>query len=207
MSSCCYYSEDNKNQNSNAINIVDGSTLDRRNPKLTYKISILGNAGCGKTTLMHRLVHGIFPKEQQPTPACYCEKYTAISGDQLNTQKFDCIIWDTAGQEKYGALVPIYIRESDICIICFSLENGEQSKQDINKWIIKAKINAPSAKFLFVGTKADLCDGDNVENTGVFDWIEDNIMNTGSYIVTSSVTGHGIDSLSESISNTLVLIS
>jgi small GTP-binding protein len=172
------------------------------NPKLTYKISILGNAGCGKTTLIHRLVHGDFPIEQQPTPACYCEKYTIITGDE--PKQFDCIIWDTAGQEKYGALVPIYIRDSDICIIAFSIENGEQGKQDIYKWMIKARLNAPSAALLFVATKADLCDDDIVTDIGIFNWNEDDIVNAASYITTSSVTGQGINLLTKSIGNSLI---
>ena len=70
------------------------------------KICILGDSGVGKSSLVQRFVHNTFTVGNESTiGASYLSK-TIVVGDR--TIKFN--IWDTAGQEKYRALAPMYYR-------------------------------------------------------------------------------------------------
>ena len=72
-------------------------------------------------------------------------------------------LWDTAGQEDYARLRPLSYANTNIFLICFSLESRASLKNVKQKWIPELhkydkahqnKMGPP--KFILVGNKADL---------------------------------------------------
>lgn len=166
-------------------------------PKLTYKIAILGNSNSGKTTLIHRLVHGTMPDVDKPTCGVGYNDY--MVADML------CQIWDTAGQEKYGALVPVYIRDTDLCLIALSCcESAKVNAASLAHWtkmvetVSSACSNAGSSttRIVVVGTKCDLVVSE-CSNAGSIATKQQQRCECSKqdYLLTSSLLGVGIDEL------------
>lgn len=147
-------------------------------PKLSYKISVLGDADVGKTTLIHRLVHGSLPEEAVPT--------SGVGYSTYNCASVPCEIWDTAGQERFGALVPVYIRGTDLCLIAVCLTDAyEVRAAAIERWTRTLRAVAATALILVIGTKADLTSLDT--------------LTPDITVCTSSVSGMGVAELGAAI--------
>lgn len=106
----------------------------------------------GKTALLTRLVRKYFS-----------ENYTATVGTGFQVwetnvmdKKIRLNIWDTAGQEQYRSLGPIFYQNAEAAIVCYSL-NKSESAQSIPFWIeqfISASTNSPI--IAIAATKSDL---------------------------------------------------
>ena len=65
-------------------------------------------------------------------------------------------LWDTAGQERFKSLIPSYIKDSAVAIVCYDVTNRE-SFQSVDKWIEDAKaIREDEVLLILVGNKADM---------------------------------------------------
>lgn len=117
-------------------------------PKLTNKIILVGDYGVGKTSLVQRYINGDVPREVESTPMF---GYYEVVMDGVT-----CQIWDTAGSEKYGSMMPMYLRGADIVMVCFDL-SGENAVKGVIGWIGIVSTYSPAVRILVVGTKADLC--------------------------------------------------
>jgi len=119
--------------------------------KKTVKIVVLGNSAVGKTTLINRLTiqddtDYVLPSEPLTVGAAYTN---------VRLNDVECNIWDTAGQEKYRALAPIYLRNCDICVIAYSLVD-EASKRDITIWDNLISTHSPNAVKVIIATMQDI---------------------------------------------------
>ena len=82
-----------------------------------FKLIILGKASVGKSSIITRFVDKNFYNDVASTiGASFC---IGIPSKFKDNVKLD--IWDTAGQEKYESLIPMYYRKSDIVLITFDL--------------------------------------------------------------------------------------
>jgi len=66
-------------------------------------------------------------------------------------------IWDTAGEERFRALTPMYYKNAEGIIIAFSLTSAE-SFENLGKWMSEIEQNASISNCvkIIVGTKCDL---------------------------------------------------
>ena len=65
-------------------------------------------------------------------------------------------LWDTAGQERFKSLIPSYIKDSAVAIVCYDVTNKE-SFSSVDKWIEDAKaIREDDVLLILVGNKADM---------------------------------------------------
>jgi small GTP-binding protein len=81
------------------------------------KIVLLGNSGVGKTTLVMRWTNGVYEKDIRPTiGANHQRKVVKIGNDDI-----DLYLWDTAGQEQFQALTPLYARAAAAAVIVASI--------------------------------------------------------------------------------------
>lgn len=66
------------------------------------------------------------------------------------------ILQDTAGQEEYDRLRLLAYPETDVFIVCFSVDKKASYQNIISKWIPEIRHYRPSAKIVLVATKCDL---------------------------------------------------
>jgi len=120
--------------------------------KYKYKIVFLGNQSVGKTSIIHRFIYDSFD-----------EAYQATIGIDFMSQKMyveDKIIilnlWDTAGQERFKSLIPSYIKDSAVAIVCYDVTSRE-SFQSIDKWIEDARaLRDDDVLLILAGNKSDM---------------------------------------------------
>lgn len=100
----------------------------QRNP--TCKVVILGNSGVGKTSIINRWTTGSWNTTVKPTIGANHQRKTVVLGDK----NVDVFIWDTAGQEQFQSLTPLYARSAACAIIAAAI-NDMQSFDSLQTWI------------------------------------------------------------------------
>jgi small GTP-binding protein len=99
-------------------------------PRVSVKAVLLGDSGVGKTSLARRWTTGLF--HQTPTTtvgANHHKKRMLVDGEQV-----DVFLWDTAGQEQYQALTPLYVRSAAVGIIV-AVINDAATFDHIRDWV------------------------------------------------------------------------
>ena len=94
---------------------------------ITIKIVLVGETNVGKTSIVNSYIYNNYKKTCDCTIGAsfaskkikikYCKSLNKIHEDDSynkSTLSVNIHIWDTAGQEKYKALVPMYHRTADI---------------------------------------------------------------------------------------------
>ena len=120
-----------------------------------YKIVIIGDSGVGKTSLISKYVKGIFPPSPLPTIAIeFATKIIQIKeGGYIKAQ-----IWDSAGQERYKAIVAGHYRRAAGALIVYDVTK-KSTFEHITNWL--KNINEMAEKnciSYLIGNKVDLLD-------------------------------------------------
>jgi small GTP-binding protein len=112
---------------------------------------LIGSASVGKTSLLGQFVDHRFDERQASTIGANYQIYST----EFQDLKVDVQIWDTAGQEMYRSLGPIYYRDALAAIAVFDVTN-RQSFDDLGEWIDSFKCAAGSKTVVVVvGNKID----------------------------------------------------
>ena len=118
--------------------------------EVLFKICMIGSRDVGKTALVSRYLDNTFLTHPDPTIAvAFYTKKVMWRGKTATLH-----IWDTAGQEKYSSIAPLYCRKANAVLLCYDTRD-RQSFTDIEYWIEKAKVPT-MAELVLVGTKTDL---------------------------------------------------
>ena len=161
---------------------------------LSIKIVLLGDSGVGKTSIVAQYVSGSTPDTIKPTVgAAFFTKETFLNGKSL-----ELLIWDTAGQEVYRGLAPMYYRSAKIAIIVFDITNMK-SFESVSYWTKELRENVDGALTIVVcGNKSDLEEGRIISPEVAQKKVEEF---NGIYVETSASTGQGIDRLFQAALN------
>ncbi|XP_070574568.1 ras-related protein Rab-22A-like isoform X2 [Ptychodera flava] len=118
------------------------------------KLCLLGDSGVGKSSLVQRFVSDTFNTHSQPTIGASFMSKTLVVDDQ--SYKFQ--IWDTAGQEKYRGLAPMYYRGAAAAVIVYDITR-ESSFSAVKMWVRELEQYGPHDVVLAIaGNKCDLVD-------------------------------------------------
>ena len=119
-----------------------------------YKIVMLGDQNVGKTSIINRFKHNKFVGNIEPTLALDFQS-KEIFIDNINVK---LLLYDTAGQEKFRTLIPLYTREANIIFFIYDITNSD-SFHNIEKWYNSLEnVNKNEAIFFLVGNKIELND-------------------------------------------------
>ncbi|KAM6392540.1 rho-related GTP-binding protein RhoD [Pluvialis apricaria] len=120
-------------------------------PETEVKVVVVGDGGCGKTSLLLAFARGDFPKVYVPT---VFEKYTASL--QVGGKPMKIHLWDTAGQEDYDRLRPLSYSDANVVLICFDVTNPNSYDNVLTKWYPEVNHFCKGVPVLVVGCKTDL---------------------------------------------------
>ncbi|PHJ15488.1 ras family protein, partial [Cystoisospora suis] len=82
-----------------------------------FKFIIIGDAGAGKSCLLHQFIENKFKKGSSHTIGVeFGSKLISIGGRRIKLQ-----IWDTAGQERYRSVTRSYYRGAAGALLVYDL--------------------------------------------------------------------------------------
>uniref|UniRef100_A0A2I3TXI5 Ras homolog family member C n=2 Tax=Homininae TaxID=207598 RepID=A0A2I3TXI5_PANTR len=84
------------------------------------KLVIVGDGACGKTCLLIVFSKDQFPEVYVPT---VFENY--IADIEVDGKQVELALWDTAGQEDYDRLRPLSYPDTDVILMCFSIDSPD----------------------------------------------------------------------------------
>jgi len=117
----------------------------------SYKVSVLGSGGVGKTCIVLRLTRSKFDSEYVPTIQDFFEKNMV-----LNNESYTLNIIDTAGQDEMQSITDIAIKDAQAFVIVYSIKSVvsfNEAEKYYNKVI---QFCGESPKVVLVGNMCDI---------------------------------------------------
>ncbi|XP_077163767.1 rho-related GTP-binding protein RhoF isoform X2 [Paroedura picta] len=115
------------------------------------KVVVVGDGGCGKTSLLLVYAKGTFPEEYAPS---VFEKYTC----SITVGKKEVLLhlYDTAGQEDYDRLRPLSYQGTSVVLVCYDVMNPTSFDNVLIKWSHEVSHFCQGTPIVLVGCKTDL---------------------------------------------------
>ncbi len=123
-----------------------------------FKIMLIGDGAVGKTALAQRYLMGIFPENLRLTiGANFYMKRITVGTLQIVLQ-----IWDMGGEERFRFMMKNYCRGTHAALFLYDITNPG-TLYHLDQWVEELRKNAPDAKLLVIGAKADLATNRKVQ--------------------------------------------
>ncbi|MGB5912492.1 MAG: Rab family GTPase [Promethearchaeia archaeon] len=152
-----------------------------------FKITVIGDGGVGKTSLIKKYTQGSFQKQYIKTLGAQFSKYD----EKVDGNMVKLFFWDIAGQAEFSFMRPTFYKGSKAAIIVFSHALGEEkSFNNITEWHEDIKKYCGNIPIILFGNKIDLIDMEKLDN-GKAEEIVDQRRFLG-YYKTSAKTGTGV---------------
>ena len=125
------------------------------NPEIPkYKLIFLGDQAVGKSCILNRFMNDTFSEEYQATIGLDFQSKNI----QIDNQDINLLLYDTAGQEKFRSLIPMYTRDAKIILLVYDITSKE-SFNHISDWLKDlTTVKKEEVIFALVGNKIDLDD-------------------------------------------------
>ena len=125
-----------------------------------YKLIFLGDQGVGKSCILNRFINDTFSEEYQATIGLDFQSKNV----QIDNQDIHLLLYDTAGQEKFRSLIPMYTRDANIILLVYDVTSKE-SFNNLSIWLNDLNnIKKEEVIFAVVGNKTDLDDRKEVNS-------------------------------------------
>ena len=160
-----------------------------------FKITVVGDAAVGKTSLIKRYTTNTFEKDYISTLGMQFSKFE----ESVNNEMVELFLWDLAGQESFNALRDRFYKGSSGAIIVFSLAPEEiETYRHIDKWRSNIKEACGNIPVILFGNKADLVDQNAIATSPHYETSDVHVKkfaqdhNIMEYFKTSALTGQGV---------------
>jgi small GTP-binding protein len=121
--------------------------------EINVKLTILGQWGVGKTSMVNTLVGKEFPSMYIPTIG----SNIARKEYKLKENYIRLNIWDIGGQRSFNPLNPVFFSNLDSALLLFDLNNPKESLQEIKETYLKnLSKHSPECITYLIGNKSDL---------------------------------------------------
>ncbi|MHA1318957.1 MAG: Rab family GTPase [Promethearchaeota archaeon] len=121
--------------------------------EINIKLTILGQWGVGKTSMVNTFVGKDFPSMYIPTIG----SNIARKEYKLKDNHIRLNIWDIGGQRSFNPLNPVFFSNLDSALLLFDLNNPKESLQEIIETYLKNLVkHSPECTMYIVGNKSDL---------------------------------------------------
>ena len=160
------------------------------------KLTLLGNAGVGKTCIISRYIENTFTEKNDSTiGANYSEKILKKGNREIQLN-----IWDTAGQEKFYSIGKHFYK--DAYIVCLVYDITNQDSLDSLKEIWYPNLLRYGEQYTVigvVGNKCDLYENEKLADEEQAKAFAKEIKAT--FMLTSAKTGDGIEKLFDTLTD------
>ena len=137
-------SEENKNYDIKR-NLAECEQYDK-----SLKVIVLGDSSVGKSSLINKIKNNKFQELPSTLSIEYHSYITSVNNYTLRMQ-----LWDTAGQEKFNAIISNYYKGTDVGIFLYSIDN-EKSFNNVEIWFKNLKENNENTLNILIGNKRDI---------------------------------------------------
>ena len=153
-----------------------------------FKITVIGDGGVGKTSLIKKYTKGSFKKEYIKTLGAQFSKYD----EKIESSAVKLFFWDIAGQKEFSFMRPTFYKGSKAAIIVFShaSEEKDNSFKHISEWHEDIKKYCGDIPIVLFGNKIDLVDDDELDESKVEEIVDKR--DFLGYYKTSAKTGNGV---------------
>lgn len=129
------------------------------NKTVNRKLVLLGDGASGKTSLLNVFTRGYFPTVYEPT---VFENY--VHDIFVDNVHIELSLWDTAGQEEFDRLRSLSYDDTDLIMLCYSVDSKDSLENVESKWVGEIADNCPGVKLVLVALKCDLREQENEED-------------------------------------------
>jgi len=152
-----------------------------------FKITVIGDGGVGKTSLIKKYTKGSFKKEYIKTLGAQFSKYD----EKIGNSAVKLFFWDIAGQAEFSFMRPTFYKGSKAAIIVFSHAPKEidNSFKHISEWHEDIKKYCGNIPIVLFGNKIDLVN-DELDESKVEEIVDKR--DFLGYYNTSAKTGNGV---------------
>ncbi len=154
-----------------------------------FKTLSLGIEGVGKTSLIRRFAMNQFSDTYLPTLGVDF----MVKDVRFNEANIKLHLFDTAGEEKFGPLRPLFYRKASGALIIYDITR-KSSFEKLDYWFNEVYINCGAIPYIIVGNKLDLEAQRAVSITEATSYATKKGLD---YVETSAKTGENVDILFE----------
>ncbi|OHT00815.1 small GTP-binding protein [Tritrichomonas foetus] len=161
----------------------------------SLKVVLVGDTKVGKSCILSRFVQGTFDRDMPATiGAAFLTKVITTPNGNVRLQ-----LWDTAGQEKFRSLAPMYYRSAAVAVLVYDV-TSKDTLEGLEAWAAEIADKAPhNIKLAVIGNKIDLEDERAVSTQLGKDFAEQ--LNASLFQETSAKTGDGINEIFNQIAD------
>jgi len=162
-----------------------------------FKFIIIGDAGAGKSCLLHHFIEGKFKKSSSHTIGVeFGSKIIQVANRTIKLQ-----IWDTAGQERYRSVTRSYYRGAAGALVVYDLTSRD-TFQHLTNWLADARTLARAdISIIAVGNKCDMKDRRAVTYLEASRLAQENDL---LFLETSALTGEGVEDVFTKVAKQLL---
>ena len=163
----------------------------------SYKITLIGDSGVGKTSIIGRFITGFFTEEIDSTLGVnYSQKIYEKNGKKISLN-----LWDTAGQEKYRSLGKNFYKDSYIIIIVYDITNKNSFKNIKEIWYPDTQSFGEKIKIIaLAGNKKDKYEEEEVSDEEGSSYAKEIKAN---FFLVSANSGEGISTMFQTLADNL----
>jgi small GTP-binding protein len=175
--------------------IIDESIV----PDVLFKGILIGEAGVGKSCILHRIITNEFREDYDVTiGAEFSSIFAKIKDKTIKIQ-----VWDTAGQENFRSMIRVFYKGSHAAFLVYDITKKETFER-LEEWITDIRENAlPEVKVMLVGNMKDQEESRQV-STEMATELCQRLQLTG-FHETSAKSGEGIKEIFKDIAKSLYL--
>jgi len=153
-----------------------------------FKITVIGDGGVGKTSLIKKYTKGSFKKEYIKTLGAQFSKYD----EKIENSAVKLFFWDIAGQKEFSFMRPTFYKGSKAAIIVFSHAPNEidTSFNHISEWHEDIKKYCGNIPIVLFGNKIDLITDEKLNESKIEEIVDKR--DFLGYYKTSAKTGNGV---------------
>ena len=120
-----------------------------------YKLILLGDQTVGKSSILNRFMNDTYTEDYQASIGLDFQSKIV----QIDNKDIHLLLYDTAGQERFRSLIPMYTRDADIIFLVHDVSDKETFKH-IGGWLNElTNINKEEVIIFLVGNNKELIDG------------------------------------------------